>query len=292
MAHAEYLTILKQGVRAWNRWRQDNSEALPDLRAVIYSKMDLRGIDLRGADLRGSALNSADLSYADLRGADLRGAILLHTRLIHTRLEQADLSGARAGQTLFVGLDLNQVVGLDRLYHESPSFLDTHTLLRGRGHLPEAFLRGCGVPPALLSSGAAVPPATVVCADPADTDCAERLMQRLRAAQVPVWSNMPPLRGSTCLAEQIAQASDTYDRIVAVLSPTSAQESWRLPDLRSRLVLLRLVDGEGMRTWRWVDPETGEDLAANLGPGALIDATQWRSPAAFEAICAQVLRRL
>lgn len=292
MAHAEYLTILKQGVRAWNRWRQDHPDELPDLRAVICSKMDLRGVDFRDADLRGSALNSADLSYADLRGADLRGAILLHTRLIHARLEDADFSNARVGQTLFVGLDLNRVAGLDLLHHESPSFLDTHTLLRGGARLPEAFLRGCGVPPHLLASGGAALPNTVVCADAVDVECAEQLTQRLRAAQVPVWSNLSPQRGSTPLAEQIAQASGIYDRIVALVSPASVRQVWQMPDLRSRLVLLRLVDGEALHAWRWIDPGSGEDLAAGLGAEALIDATLWRTPAAFESICAQVLRRL
>lgn len=291
MAHADHLTILKQGVRVWNRWRQESPDEIPDLRTVICSKMDLRGIDFRGADLRGCALNSADLSYADLRAADLRGAILTQTRLIHAHLERAELGGARVGQTLFVGLELCGVGGLDALQHESPSFVDTHTLLRAGARLPETFLRGCGIPPALLDAGAAALPTTLVCADAADAACATRLTERLRAAQLPVWSSMPSARGIP-LAEQVAQASRVYDRIVALLSPASAAQPWRLPDLRARLVLLRLVDAEGLRLWRWTDPHSGVDLAEDLPPQALIDATQWRTPAAFEAICAQVLRRL
>lgn len=291
MAHADHLTILKQGVRAWNRWRQECPDETPDLRAVICSKMDLRGVDFCGVDLRGSALNSADLSAADLRGADLRGAILTHARLIHARLDQADLSGARVGQTLFVGLELRGVHGLDTLHHESPSFVDTHTLLRAGPRLPGVFLRGCGISLALLDAGAAALPTTLVCADSADVDCTARLIERLRAAHLPVWSSLPSARGIP-LVEQVAQASGVYDRIVALLSPASVAQPWRMPDLRARLVLLRLVDREGLRAWRWTDPHTGADLAASLVPDALIDATCWQTPGAFEAICAQVLRRL
>src|SRR5207344_2362243 len=59
MANDEHVALLKQGVDAWNAWREEN----PDIRP-----------DLSGADLGGANLGGANLSGADLSGADLTGA--------------------------------------------------------------------------------------------------------------------------------------------------------------------------------------------------------------------------
>ncbi len=99
MANMEHLEILKRGVKAWNKWREENRDIMPDL-----SEADLRGADLRGAiliraDLSRAILIRADLSRADLRGAnligaDLRGAILRGADLSEAILSRADLSRA------------------------------------------------------------------------------------------------------------------------------------------------------------------------------------------------------
>ena len=44
MANEEHLRIIKQGVEAWNRWRKENLEIMPDL-----SKANLNGANLRRA---------------------------------------------------------------------------------------------------------------------------------------------------------------------------------------------------------------------------------------------------
>src|SRR5438270_12708664 len=59
MANQEQLDILKQGVEAWNEWRQKHEDIIPDLRGA-----QLSGSDLRNADLNEAHLNSADLSGA------------------------------------------------------------------------------------------------------------------------------------------------------------------------------------------------------------------------------------
>ena len=61
MANEEHLKILKQGVKAWNLWREENPNISPDL----------SGAYLSGADLSRANLIGADLSVADLRGANL-----------------------------------------------------------------------------------------------------------------------------------------------------------------------------------------------------------------------------
>ena len=60
MANPEHLAILKQGVAAWNAWREQN----PDV-----------GPDLDGADLQGEQLPGASLGWADLHGANLSSAL-------------------------------------------------------------------------------------------------------------------------------------------------------------------------------------------------------------------------
>ncbi len=49
MANEEHLKILKQGVEAWNGWREKNPQITPDL-----SKADLYKADLTGANLNGA----------------------------------------------------------------------------------------------------------------------------------------------------------------------------------------------------------------------------------------------
>ena len=80
MANSEYLSLLNQGVEAWNQWRAQHPEIVsPDLSGASLVKLDLIGADLTGADLQG-----ADFKGADLFGADFFSA----------RLGEADLSTA------------------------------------------------------------------------------------------------------------------------------------------------------------------------------------------------------
>ncbi len=46
MANQEQLDLLKQGIAAWNTWRQEHPHIRPDLRVA-----DLTGAYLPGADL-------------------------------------------------------------------------------------------------------------------------------------------------------------------------------------------------------------------------------------------------
>ena len=99
-----HLRILREGVEAWNEWREDNPELVPALsgtdlrrgnfRAADFSRADLRDANLSGADLRQANLSEADLSGADLSNADLVGANLTGARL---NLHEAKSMGAKFG---------------------------------------------------------------------------------------------------------------------------------------------------------------------------------------------------
>ncbi|NQT47472.1 MAG: pentapeptide repeat-containing protein, partial [Chloroflexi bacterium] len=41
MANKEHLKILKQGVAAWNKWREENPKDTPDLSGADLSKANL-----------------------------------------------------------------------------------------------------------------------------------------------------------------------------------------------------------------------------------------------------------
>ena len=75
MANEEHLKILKQGVEAWNEWREKNPQRTPDL-----SGANLIMADLSGANLNKAVLHAADLYKADLTGAqDLTAKQLVTT---------------------------------------------------------------------------------------------------------------------------------------------------------------------------------------------------------------------
>lgn len=71
MANAEHLSILKKGVKAWNKWRDCRPTPMPDLEAA-----DLGGRNLSYAHLQGAKLYGADLSLAELHSTDFTGADL------------------------------------------------------------------------------------------------------------------------------------------------------------------------------------------------------------------------
>jgi uncharacterized protein YjbI with pentapeptide repeats len=100
MANQEQLDILKQGVEAWNQWREEYLGIIhpslvgADLAAANLKHANLSGISLYRADLSGANLYEAVLYEADLGGANLSGADLSYAMLSEANLEYADLSSA------------------------------------------------------------------------------------------------------------------------------------------------------------------------------------------------------
>jgi uncharacterized protein YjbI with pentapeptide repeats len=125
MANREQLELLKEGIDAWNDWREKNPDVQPnledaDLQGLNLCKANFKGILLRRANLQNANLCEAnltvlvkyhdtsndwvreaetvkrtDLSNIDLRGANLSKADLRGSCLIGADLRGANLDGTR-----------------------------------------------------------------------------------------------------------------------------------------------------------------------------------------------------
>ena len=113
MANPEHLKILKQGVAAWNRWRRDNPDVVPDVADLALvpdaagPAANLRGANFSGVDLGEANLVGANLRGAGFGGADLHGALLHEANLVGANLREADLREADLSRADFSEADLS-----------------------------------------------------------------------------------------------------------------------------------------------------------------------------------------
>jgi uncharacterized protein YjbI with pentapeptide repeats len=127
MANPEHLDIIKQGVKVWNKWREQNPGILPNLEGAHLIGANLNHAHLGGAylnqahlsranlfqaNLYHATLNGAHLDSADLRGSDLAasyldGAKLIKAHLIGANLNRAHLSGASLTEANLNSADLS-----------------------------------------------------------------------------------------------------------------------------------------------------------------------------------------
>ena len=56
MAKPEHLAKLEEGVEAWNAWRLENLDIVPDLNGANLREAGFRWADRRGADFSGANL--------------------------------------------------------------------------------------------------------------------------------------------------------------------------------------------------------------------------------------------
>jgi hypothetical protein len=330
MANEEHLAILRQGVEAWNRWREENPKIRPDLQITGLAEADLRKVDFRNANLQRTELRGANLTGADLTGADLaeagfitanlagavldeanlKEAALIGASLIGTSLIGTSLTNVSVGYTVFANTDLSSVIDLETVQHQAPSTIGIDTLIRS-GKLPEAFLRGCGVTdsfieylPSLLGAHEPIQyHSCFISYSTKDEAFARRLHERMRANHLRVWFTPEDIQGGKKIHEQLEGAIQLYDKLLLVLSDHSIESPWveteiynarqtELRQQRRKLFPIRLTDMDTLNAWRCFDADTGKDLAREVREYHIPDFSNWKDNDAFELAFARLLRDL
>ena len=157
MANDEHVAILKEGVDAWNAWRDKDPDFLANLSdadlpealaGANLSEGDLTGANLRGANLRGADLSGADLIDASISQASLPGANLNRANLSGAALAGADLREAGLSRANLRGANL----GVANLAGANLSEADLTGALLSRADLRGADLHGASLVEARLFS--------------------------------------------------------------------------------------------------------------------------------------------
>lgn len=94
MANSEHLKIIKQGPGAWNKWREENPDIIPDLAWANMIGMNLQGIDLKKANMKLAFCRSTDFSNSDFSEAILYGTNFQDSVLHSVSMKKSDLEGA------------------------------------------------------------------------------------------------------------------------------------------------------------------------------------------------------
>ena len=242
MANREHLAKIKEGVKAWDDWREANPKIVPDL--------------------RGAHLIEADLSGADLRGADVTEAIIAYST--------------------FGDNDLSGVKGLETVQHYGPSTIGIDTIYRSEGKIPLAFLRGAGVPdifieylPSLTAGGAIQFYSCFISYSTKDQEFAARLHADLQDNGVRCWFAPQDMLPGKKLKEQIDNAIQIHERLLLILSTDSMNSEWvkteigearkrEVKEKRRVLFPVSIVPFKKLKTWKFFDADEGKDIAKEI----------------------------
>jgi uncharacterized protein YjbI with pentapeptide repeats len=300
MANAVQLAILKQGVKAWNGWRKQQTER------PALSEADLLGADLTRADLGEARLVRANLIRANLSGArliraNLSGADLSGARLSGAALAESDFSEARVGGTIFANVDLSEVKNLETVRHLGPSSIGIDTFYRSQGKIPEVFLRGCGVPEKFITFARSLVGQAIefyscfISYSSQDQAMAERLHADLRAKDLRVWFAPEDLKIGDRFQERIEESIRLYDKVMIILSDASVQSRWverevnaarEREDRESRTVLFPIRIDEAVM-------QAPQPWAADIRRSRHIgDFSRWKDHDAYTKAFERLLRDL
>jgi hypothetical protein len=269
------------------------------LRGADLSRANLSEANLSGANLIRAKLHDASLSRANLSEANLSGAELHDTNLIGADLSKANLTRAHLFWTVFGGVDLTSVIGLETCEHRGPSIIDHRTVDRSKPP-PLPFLRGVGLPdnligylPSLLNQ-AIQHYSCFISYSTKDQEFAERLHADLQNKGVRCWFAPHDLRIGDKILDEIDAAIRLRDRVLLILSEHSIKSDWVEDEVtagfeeerkRGQIVLFPVRLDEAVM-------KAGEAWAAKLRARLIGDFQHWKDHDAYKRSFERVVRDL
>jgi len=211
MAIPQHLDVLKQGVRVWNEWREENPGAEPDLAGAKLSKANLKGANLIEANLSKSELN------------------------------RSNLSGAFVAWSCFGDNDLSYTKGLEKVKHFGPSTIGIDTIYRSEGKIPQEFLRGTGVPEhfivyaGYLNARAFEGNSCFISYSGKDRNFVEKLNANLQKEGVRCWFAPEEMKMGDESRQRVNRQIRIHEKLLIVLSEFSIESAWIQQEVEAAL---------------------------------------------------------
>jgi uncharacterized protein YjbI with pentapeptide repeats len=250
----EHLQILRRGVVAWNNWRAENPDVVPDLNGADFSCSSIVGraliqdlqpdwklsaaekriyvmhpYDFKGVDFEFSNFQHTYLRCANLEGASFDNADLTGACFDTVLLDGANFSGAIMRSARFIYTDLSKVVGLKDIVHWGGANIDIDTLIKSAGNVPEGFLSFCGVPQSFVDLAYSLKREFYSCFvsySNADLAFATRLQENLQERGVRCWFAPKDLRIGDRFRQQFEESVHSQDKLLLILSKNSISSTW------------------------------------------------------------------
>ena len=311
MSHIDHIKILKQGVKTWNKWREDNPDIIPQLSRVDFGDLigvhnDLVGINFSNvyvensslfcltfddSNFEGAYLQNSNCYSASFKNVNFTSANFELVNLTLTDLNGANLNGTYLGNTIFGNCNLSSVKNLDSCVHLHSSIIDPLTLGQSE-NLPLSFLRGCGLPDFVIDnipafrSDAIIFHSCFISYSSNDHGFANRLYSDLQNKGIRCWFAPEDMKGGRKLYDQINEAIRVHDKLLLVLSENSIESDWVATEIKKArarekrenkqmLFPIAIVPYASIKKWELFDPDSGSDLAAEIRSYHIPDFSYW-----------------
>jgi hypothetical protein len=193
-----------------------------------------------------ATLFKADLSGTDLKRTNLKGVELFGANLQGAYIIEADLNGAMVRWSIFGGIDLSVVRGLDEVRYFGPSTIGIDTIFLSKGSIPEVFLQCAGVSDDLIDYMTSLVSkpyySCMVCYSDKDRDFNDRLYADLRTNGVRAWYFRKDAKWGETVWGEIDRSIKSHDKVMVICSENSLQSG---PVLREIERALQREDQEG-----------------------------------------------